>query len=74
MFTPAEAQLLHAFLKNAKPQATNMEQAVREAINYQRCVDLVNRETKVTPVARPPQKDDPPEDGPTATEVFERIA
>lgn len=46
MLTPAEANLLKAFLKNARPQAVNMEQAVREAINYQRCVDLVDRETQ----------------------------
>jgi hypothetical protein len=53
MFTPTEAQLLHAFLKNAKPQAVNMEQAVREAINYQRAVELVKRETTQPKLAAP---------------------
>lgn len=53
MFTPAEANLIQAFLKNARPQAVDMEQAVREAINYQRAIELVNRETIKPKLAAP---------------------
>lgn len=62
MLTPPEANLLLAFLKNAKPQAVTMEQSVREAINYQRCVELIGRETMKAQLVPPPLAAEPADD------------